>query len=268
MLFFNCSIPRSGSELLQIILHQNPTIYASPTSPLLEYQFAARNNMNLAECKAQDQDLMAKAFIAMCKGMANSYYKPITSRPNIIDKNRGWSHYYEWVEQWNANPKMICMVRDLRSVMASMERIYRKTRHLPVHTDDPVNIQNMTVQDRVNYWLTTQPIGLAVTRLADEIQRGIDNKILHVRYEDLCNHPQQVMEKVYAYLELPLFQHDFDNIVKEVAEDDGHFGVYGSHKIRRKLEPVQSNSWDDMLSIPIAASIRQSVEWYFERFGY
>lgn len=55
-LFFNSSMPRSGSELLQVILHQNPLIYASSTSPLLEYQFGARNNYNLPEVMSQEPD--------------------------------------------------------------------------------------------------------------------------------------------------------------------------------------------------------------------
>ena len=52
----------------------------------------------------------------------------VRDRPVVIDKNRGWAHYFEWVAQWCPGPKMICMVRDLRSVVASMERIYRANR--------------------------------------------------------------------------------------------------------------------------------------------
>jgi hypothetical protein len=56
-MFFNSSMPRSGSELLQVILHQNPLIYASSTSPLLEYQFGARVNYNLPEVTSQNAEL-------------------------------------------------------------------------------------------------------------------------------------------------------------------------------------------------------------------
>ena len=144
-------MPRSGSELLQVILHQNPQIYASPTSPLLEYQFAARANYDLPEVKAQASELMQTAFLRMCKGMADSYYSAITDRPIVIDKNRGWAHYYEWVEQWNPDPKIICMVRDIRSIISSMEKVYRKNRHRPIGPDNPTQLQNMTVDQRVNY---------------------------------------------------------------------------------------------------------------------
>lgn len=267
-LIFNSSLPRSGSELLQVLLHQNPRIYGSPTSPLLEYQFAARANMNLAEVKAQPAKLMADSFNVMCRYMSDGYYDPLTDRPIVCDKNRGWAHYYEWVEQWNPDPKMICMVRDLRSIIASMERIFRKTRHLPVGTDDPAKLQNMTTDQRARFWLSSFPVGLAMQRLADTYQRGLDRKMLMIRYEDLCCKPQETMNQVYEFIGEPQFQHDFDNIVKEVVEDDSHFGVYGSHSVAPKLRPAKPCDWSDVLPKEIAAQIKRDNAWYFETFNY
>ena len=267
-IIFNASMPRSGSELLQVILHQNPKIYGSTTSPLLEYQFAARGNYNLPEVKSQDPILMQKAFISMCKYMANGYYSEITERPIVCDKNRGWSHYQEWLAQWNPNPKVICMVRDLRSVVASMEKIYRKTRHLPDGPDNPANIQNMTVAQRTQYWLTTQPIGLALARTMDCFQRDIAKDMLFVKYEDLCNNPKETIEKVYAYIEEPLFKHDFKNIEKQIEEDDSVFGVYGEHDVKTEIIPVKENSWIDILPKDIAYSIIQNNSWFYNTFNY
>lgn len=266
-LFFNSSMPRSGSELLQVLLHQNPEIYASATSPLLEYQFAARNNLTLPEVQSQNLELMEIAFLSMCRGMAESYYKPITERPFVIDKNRGWSHYWEWVDQWNPNPKMICMVRDLRAVVASMERVYRKNRHLPVGPDNPAQLQNMTVAERANYWLNTQPIGLALKRTADLFQRGLADKILFVRYEDLCNYPDETMVNVYRYLGLKEYKHDFQNIKKEVVENDAAYGPYGSHKVAPFLSKAKQN-WGEVLPQPVSSSIISAAPWFFRQFNY
>lgn len=267
-LIFNTSMPRSGSELLQVILHQNPRIYASPTSPLLEYQFGARGNYELAEVKSQDSKLMKEAFINMCQGMAQSYYGAITDRPIVCDKNRGWSHYYEWVEQWHPEPKMICMVRDLRSIIGSMERIYRKHRHMPIGPDNPRELQNMTVETRAKYWLNTQPVGLALTRTLDLFQRNLDNKIFFVRYEDLCTNPQETLDSIYAFIGEEPFQHDFDNLHKEVVEDDSHFGPYGQHNVQSKLVAPRWSDWDDVLPSPVVEGIRQGTPWYFDRFQY
>ena len=43
-IFFQSSLPRSGSTLLQNILAQNPDFYATPTSGVLELLYAARAN--------------------------------------------------------------------------------------------------------------------------------------------------------------------------------------------------------------------------------
>jgi sulfotransferase len=267
-ILYNASMPRSGSELFQAILSQNPSIYASVTSPLLEYQFGARVNYNLPEVKSQDPELMQKAFISMCGSMAQSYYDAITNRPIVIDKNRGWTHYYEWVDQWNPNPKMVCLVRDLRSIIGSMERIYRKNRHSPEGPDNPAALKNMTVAARANHWLSTAPVGLALERNLDIFQRGIHEKILFIRYEDLLTDPHGVMETFYNYIEEDKFAHDFNKIKKNVKEDSSFFGIFGNHDVQLKLGKYKESDWSEMLPPPLATEIVRSYRWYFENFKY
>lgn len=265
---FNSSLPRSGSELLQVILHQNPRIYGSSTSPLLEYQFGARQNYNLPEVQSQNSELMKDAFIAVCKGIADSYYSTVTDKPVVIDKNRGWAHYWEWVDQWNSEPKMICMIRDLRSIVASLERIYRANRHNPQGIDNPQKIENMTVEQRAQFWLNTQPLGLALQRTLDIFQRKLDGKILFIKYEDLCSQPDEVMKRVYEYIGEDYFKHDFDNIVKDVEEDDRFFGIFGKHNIKPKLVKTKEYDWQDVLNPPIADAIKESNQWFYKIFNY
>lgn len=265
---YNSSLPRSGSELLQVILHQNPRIYGSSTSPLLEFQFGARVNLELPEVKSQDSSRMQAAFIGMCSGMANSYYDVLTDRPVVCDKNRGWTHYYEWVAQWDSDPKMIVVVRDLRSILASFERIYRKNRYLPIGPDNPTQLQNMTVAQRMEYWLTTQPVGLALSRLLDLFQRNLQCKVLFIRYEDLTIFPDEEMKKLYDFIQEPYFAHDFSNLIKEVQEDCAHFGPYGNHTVQKVLKPFKHRDWSDVLNTPIAETIVQNNKWFFETFGY
>jgi sulfotransferase len=261
-------MPRSGSELLQVILHQNPRIYGSSTSPLLEYQFGARANYDLPEVKAQNSSMMFEAFINVCKGIAESYYSAITDSPVIIDKNRGWAHYYEWVEQWNPNPKIICMVRDLRSILASMERIYRQNRHNPQGIDDPVKIANMTVEQRLNHWLNTQPVGLALQRTLDIFQKGLQDKIHFVKFEDLTHNPKEVLNGIYDFIEEEPYEHNFNSIVKWIEEDDSHFGIFGRHSVKSQIEPSSAAPWSDMISPELAEAIRKGNQWYFNAFSY
>lgn len=266
-LFFNSSIPRSGSEMLQVLLSQNPDIYASTTSPLLEYQYGAMMNRESMEALSQDPVIMDKAFTNMMKGMAESYYSAITDKPYIVDKSRGWIHYYEWVNKWNPEPKMICMIRDLRSILASMEKIYRANRDRK-SVDNPAEIKNMTVAERVNYWLHTQPVGLALSRTLDTFQKGLNDKILFVKYEDLCNNTQKEMDKIYKYLGLESFKHDPNNLKKLVYEDDTKYGIYGNHKVKPKIKPVPAQDWSEIFDASASNIIKNKIPWYFEVFGY
>lgn len=266
-LIYNSSMPRAGSELIQCILHQNPKIYASSTSPLLEYQYAARGNRELSEVLSQPPELMDRAFNSMCKSMALGYYRPITNRPIVIDKNRGWMHYYEWVNKWNPNPKIICMIRDLRDIVASMEKIFRKNKDVP-GMDNPASMINMTVDQRVHHWLNSQPIGLSLQRTRDAFERGIQKNIFFIRYEDLSNDPQNVMDQIYDFIGEDRFVHDFKNIKKEVIEDDIHFGIYGNHSVQKELTPSKPDGWKDVFSPQIGDMIKNSNLWYFKTFGY
>lgn len=267
-LIFNCSLPKAGSELIQVLLHQNPKIYGSSTSPLLEFMFGASGNLNLPEVKSMDQELVTPAFMSMCEGMARGWYSEITNRPIIIDKNRGWSHYYEWTKAFNPNPKTICMVRDLRSILASFERTYRKNRHSRECPDNPSELYGMTVEDRINHFANNIPLGLAMQRLKDSFNRGIDDTMLFVRYEDLCNYPKEVMDKIYAYIEEDVFIHNFEYIDKEVKEDDSHFGIFGKHTVKKQIQPIKHKPWSDVFSDEQAQNIYNSFLDYNKKFNY
>ena len=265
-LFFNCSMPQAGSELIQVLLHQNPEIYASPTSPLLEYWYGARTNFESAEVRSQDPNVMRKAFMEMCRSMAFGYYDSITDRPNVIDKSRGWSHYYEWIQEaMMVKPKIICMIRDIRDIISHMEKVYRANRHLASSPDSPSNLCNMTVTQRANYWLNSQPVGLALQRTFDAIQRGIAKDMLFVRYEDLTTQPDVEMKRIYKYLGLDCFQHDYKNIEKCVFENDTVYGPYGSHSVHGELREFVSD-YEFILGKDVSDMVYNNCEWYQKTF--
>ena len=126
-LFFQSSLPRAGSTLLQNIIAQNPDFYATPTSGVLELVFAARGNYtDSPEFKAQDADLMRTGFLSFCRNGMDGYYNAITDKKYVIDKSRGWGIHYDFLNLIYPNPKIVVMVRDLRDIFASMEKNYRK----------------------------------------------------------------------------------------------------------------------------------------------
>ena len=268
-IFFQSSLPRAGSTLLQNIIAQNPDFYATPTSGALELVFGARINFSSSpEFKAQDAEEMRKAFIAFSRGGLESYYRSLTDKPYVMDKSRGWSIHYDLLNLiFGEKPKIICMVRDLRQILASMEK---KFRQYPEHyrpTENHNNNTGNTTIKRALACLQGPPIGLALDRLAEIRQRGWHENMLFIRYEDLTAQPIQSLEKVYTYLGLPLFQHNFENIAQITKEDDQIYGIPGLHAIRSKMERLP-NDYMSILGPDTVRMVQNNYAWYFNLYGY
>lgn len=228
----NSSLPRSGSELLQALLAQHPEIYASATSPLLEYWYGAWKNYDLPERKSQDPDGMLNAMRGFCRQGAVGYYGALTDKPVVVDKSRGWLQYAELL--WSVFPdaRLISMVREPLEIVASLERIYQNNPGHPETMGLP-----RTAEERTRYWLTpgNVPLGLALQRLKER-QAKPDARVVFIPYEALCEFPVEVMREVFNHLQVDPFDVDPNNVVKAVAEDHSHYGIFGHHAIRPRVE--------------------------------
>ena len=75
------------------------------------------------------------------------------------------------------------------------------------------------------------------------------------------------MVRIYEFLGVPHFQHDFDNIEQITQEDDEVYGIYGDHKIQQKLILPQSEA-KKILGVNETDWIYKKYSWFFERFNY
>jgi len=269
-IFFQSSMPRSGSTMLQNIMAQNPDFYVTPTSGLLELFYGARVNFsNSPEFKAQDSELMKKAFLGFCKAGLEGYFDSITDKKYVMDKSRGWGVYRPFLDSFYPNPKIICMVRDLRSVLCSFEKIFRKNQHQHDPLRDDSTARGTTVHKRIDENMhPSNVVGRALERIFEITRQGYDNKILFVKYEDLCLFPEREMERIYNYLEIPHHTHDFDNIIQVTKEDDAIYGLSSDlHTVNKKLElpPVDYNK---ILGLDISNYLYDNYKWYFDMFYY
>jgi len=268
-IFFNSSLPRAGSTLFQNIIGQNPQFYVTPTSGFLELIYGAKGNFQSSpEFKAQDAKLMDKAFLSFCKEGMNGYFSALTDKPFVLDKNRGWSISYNLTNMYHPNPKIICMVRDVRSVYSSMEKNFRKNPHKENHIQRPAELIGTTLDKRVNIWADGVPVGITMDRLKDVIQQGLDKHILFIRYEDLMDNPEYEIRRYYEYIDVPYYEgHDFSNIIQVTHENDTIHGIYGDHKLRMKFERLPDD-YNDILGFEISNNIKNTYKWFYDYFGY
>lgn len=244
--YFIAGLPRSGSTLLCNILNQNPRCHATSTSGVLEMLLAIRNNWNnIVAFKATRNE---EAKLRVLRGMLHSFYADI-DKPLIFDKSRGWPGHLELAETiLGCKAKVLVPVRDVRDILASFEKIWRKdsrTGQIPQEKNHPIEFQ--TVEGRSDIWMrANQPVGSALNRVKDALRRGYGDRMFFVRFEDLSVKPKKTMEEIYRFLGEEPFVHDFENVEQTTKEDDFFHGFTDLHTIRRKVEPVPSN-WKEIL---------------------
>jgi len=268
-IFYNASMPRAGSTLIQNILMQNPDIYSTPTSGVIELFLTSRATYTTSDAfKAQDPDTVKAGFKDFLQSGLYGYFNGITDRPYAIDKNRGWLGHFNLLEfVTDEKPKMIVMVRDLRAMFASMEKNYRKNVDKDPLIVNGAELKNMTTAARIDHFSVAPPIGPSVEWLSEIFHQQLDQHILFVRFEDLTSNPDRELQKIYQYLELPYFKHDFDNVEQLTHENDVIHGIFGDHKIKPKVEPVKDN-YIEVLGKEQCDRLRKHYSWYFEKFNY
>ena len=90
-----------------------------------------------------------------------------------------------FLEKFYPEPKMICMVRDLRDIVASMEKNYQK------HPDKATFKvgEGTTIGERVSMWMKpdAKPVGDTLNKLKEVFHRGHNRKMHIVKFEELCS---------------------------------------------------------------------------------
>jgi sulfotransferase len=267
-IFYQSSLPRAGSTLLQNIIGQNPKFHVTPTSGMIDLMLGTRIGYNgNNESKAGDKDMWREGFYSYCREGFKGYVKTITDKPYILDKNRAWGSYYNLINKINPDPKIIFMVRDLREIFSSMEKIFRKHPDIDDGMLNNSTLSNITTHQRVETWASGHPIGYAVNKLNQSILDKTAQNFLFIRYEDLCDNPQSQIDSIYSFLGLEPFIHDFKNIPQVTVEDDSVHGIYGDHIIRNTLGMLPDDS-KEVLGEYTSNWIYNHYKWYYDIFGY
>lgn len=262
--FFISGLPRSGSTLFCNILAQNEDLYVSKaTSGCHDVLFSIRNQWdNLIEHQAEgvNYDQLRRVLQAVL----NNYHS--TEKSLIIDKGRGWLSLIEMVEFITGKtPKIIVPVRNINEILSSFEKLWRNsTGQTQWYFEKEDYYKSQTVEGRCDIWSNmTQPVGLAYNRVKDAIDRGYKDKLLFLEFDELTKQPHQSLRKVYNYLELPYFEHNFNNVEQYTQEDDeGVHKIPNLHKIRSQVLPVVQNS-DKILGSYVSKKYSNLEIWRF-----
>ena len=271
-IYFVAGLPRAGSTLLCNILNQHPNIYGSASSPLLDFVRLHRNSwMKNPFAKAMDEEEALIKKLGAIRGMMSGMYEGFTDAPIIFDKNRGWPTMFEFlstVMSGRENVKMVICVRDLRDIVASFERLFRKTSETGTTTQEMyVGAEYRTALERAKYCCNPQePLGYATRVTTDLFSRGFKDNVIVVEYDKLTTNPGRTMTEIYQFLGIEPHEHDFDNVEQVTKEDDRIHGFKGLHDIMKKVTP-QPEQWkkiydNTVKQTPFWASLTKEAKFW------
>ena len=251
--------PRSCSTLLCNVLAQNPRFHSTASSGLVDLIYPARKNLSdLGEFKSMNPKDAENMFLDWARGGIVNAFNSLTDRPVVFDKGRSWIGYLDLLFQLFPQAKVVVPLRDIRGVLTSMEKIHRKHPAYFEAEEHPAT-QFTTVEKRVNSWLSSPKVGIAIERLHEASNRFKD-KLCFVHAEELTEFPKQAMKKLYMYLGEEYFEHDFNNVEQYTKEHDGVWWPHGDHSIRTAIKPLKKE-WNDVLGRQLADMVNQKFSW-------
>jgi sulfotransferase len=268
-IYFLAGLPRSGSTLLANILAQNQNIYVTPTSGIVDMLVQVRNAWDRNDAfQAAERKLSEEIKERVLKAMLQAYFAH-TDRPICLDKNRYWAEFLEMGDMLlGGQVKVIVTVRDLRDVLASFERLYRKTSALgQIHQEAGLALKFKTALGRVETFIDdAQPVGRAYNAIRDAVTRGWLDRMHFVDYEDLTRHPRETLAGVYRFLGEEGAVHDFGNVEQVTFEDDFVYGFKDLHQIRHQVKP-QPPQWpqvfdDAVFQSPVWKNIENAATFW------
>ena len=267
-IFYQSSLPRAGSTLLQNLIGQNPKFHVTPTSGMIDMMLGTRIGYNgNHESKAGDLKQWKEGFYAYCREGFKGYVAALTDKPYILDKNRAWGSYYPLLSEILPNPKILFLVRDLRAVFASMEKKFRANPDMDNGEINNINLTGITTQQRIEQWSVGHPVGYAVNKLQQSILDKSANNFFILRYEDLCTNPEPVLNGIYDFFGIEPYKHNFSKIDQITVEDDTVHGIYGDHTIRNTLGMLPDDS-KEILGEYTYNWIYDNFKWFFDTFKY
>lgn len=229
---FLSGLPRSGSTILSAIINQNPDVYVTPTSPLLDLLIENQNAWhNLPAVKAKP---FPEQLTNITRSIINAAWEH-RPEPIIIDKNRGWGkNMPASTILFEKEIKVIVTVRDLPSIMASWLTVIRNNPNN--HIDQKIRQLGFQVTDdnrMAEMWFNMVKDCM---ESVVQLKKDAANRLLFVDYDDLVVDPDSEMMKIQKFLELPNWTYDYDNIKEQESDDFKAWGFSNLHKIRSQLK--------------------------------
>ena len=256
-------LPRSGSTLISNLLAVHSDVAATPSSPLCNIIQNMRRNWSddpflLAQLESNYDDVynrLGRSVVSFMQAWSSDDNAPV-----VVDKNRGWLACVEFLRAIQPNFKMIVCLRNIEAIYGSIEKRHRNTLLL----DFPDHMEHNLVDVRAKQLFDDG--GIIGNPLKCIYNIGdvpdIAAHLYYLRFEDLLEKPQQVMDSVFKWLGLESVKIDFENIEQVTFETDAFYRHKYPHSIGSKLDLPK----EQPISPRIVNTMRERFEWFYTSY--
>ena len=267
--YFMAGLPRSGSTLLKSIIDQNPNIHANPVSPVMELMYW--NDHYFTDSEQYLGYPKPKSAHKVISSIIDNYYFD-TEEPIVIDHCRAWSNNIERIKTYiTPNPKIICPVRNVLEVLTSFITMVHRNSEQVSFIDQHLIEKGLEINDdnRCDYLMSKEGIvEQALWAQSQAFIRGDDKKnLLMVEYDDLVNCSDETMRRIYEFLELDEYKHDFKNVENKHREIDDQWYLKDMHYVRKEVKK-KSKKPEDVLSSYILNKYSNLEYWKYSNHRY
>ena len=250
---FIAGLPRSGSTLLAAILRQNPTFSAGMSSPVA----MIFNQMLVATSRKNEAASMITVDHKkrLLKSIFTSYYEDHDGV--VFDTNRIWPAKITALMQLFPESRIICCVRELGWILDSFER---QVRNNPFDLSGiyGFDVGGTVVTRSANLTSNSGLVGFALDAIREAYFGEYAKQLILVEYEALTKLPSDLIKMLYGLLDLPPFEHDFNNVEYNADEFDIALGSPGLHTVKKKVEYVERQT---ILPPNLFNSMKQQEFW-------
>lgn len=235
-IFFMTGFPRAGTTLLMNILAQNPKFYPTPTSGLVTSVIKARDEWRTVENHISgDETYVYPKIKTMLRGMFEGYYYEALNNNQIpIDKNRFWTNQIDFLDEiFDTRIKIIFPIRNVIDCLISFEKMTRKSTINVRQAPNKLN-ELTTVGRAENYLINDGILGTPILGLREILYRKEWDRLILVPFDDLLNHPEASLKRLYYQLGMDYYPHDVNNVKQSIIEHDTFHGFAPNslHKIK------------------------------------
>lgn len=247
---FLAGLPRSGNTLLSALLNQNPNIYSTPLSPLPTFMWELASAADKQEQVTRNVENKVKTEIFLSSFMDN-YYKEV-EKPIVIEREKAWGTpaNLSLVKRYiTPTPKIIFTVRDILEILASFIKMDAQYLKNEAYDKGYYMSNYRSPKDLVceHMMAPNSDIDKGLLSLASAFYPENKGMFHIVEYNDLVLNPEETMNNIYDFLELPHYEHNFNKIEKVEQDNDEAIGLPKDlHDIRKSLS--QSSTSLDVLS--------------------